>query len=99
MCIYAIWLFWSGRYRHFSGGSYPHKTQIALERDGEKMLKSLSISVVFGLGLVLFLANGPANAQLGKAGSIEGGVEASSAAFVPAATASFPYPATDSQPN
>src|SRR5260370_30819291 len=97
MCIYAIWLFWSGRYRHFSGGSYPEKTQIALERDGEKMLKSVSISVVFVLGLVLFLASGPANAQLGNAGSIEGVVKDSSGGVVPGAKVEISYPVSGYQ--
>src|SRR5260370_2203594 len=52
-----------------SGGLYPHKTQIILERDGEQMLKRLSISVFLVFVLVLFFATGRANAPLWYAGS------------------------------
>src|SRR6202521_3131861 len=47
-------------------------------RDGEKMLKHLSNCAVFVLGFVLLLTPGPAKAQLGNAGSIEGVVKDSS---------------------
>src|SRR5229473_4729614 len=71
----------------------PHSTikVIALERDGEKMLKRLRIGVVFVLGLVLFLAAGPAKAQLGNAGSIEGVVKDSSGGVVPGAEVEISY--------
>ena len=61
------------------------------------MLKSLSISVVFVLGLVLFLASGPANAQLGNAGSIEGVVKDSSGGVVPGAKVEISYPVSGYQ--
>src|SRR5258708_39286300 len=70
---------------------YPHKTQIILERDGEKMLKRLSISVVFVLGLVVLFTAGPAKAQLGNAGSIEGVVKDSSGGVVPGAKVEISY--------
>ena len=50
------------------------------------MLKSLRISVAFVLGLVLFLAAGPAKAQLGNSGSIEGVVKDPSGGVVAGAT-------------
>ena len=50
------------------------------------MLKHLRITVMFVLGLVLFFACGPANAQLGNAGSIEGVVKDSSGAVLPGVT-------------
>src|SRR5712692_8233031 len=55
------------------------------------MLKRLSISLVFVLGLVLFFATGPANAQLGNAGSIEGVVKDSSCGVVPGAKVEISY--------
>jgi len=79
------------RHRHFSGGLYPQKTRIALERDGEKMLKRLSISVVFVLGLVLSFAAGPAKAQMGNSGSIEGVVKDPSGGVVAGATVEISY--------
>jgi len=39
------------------------------------MLKRLSICIVFVLGFVLLFTTGPAKAQLGNAGSIEGVVK------------------------
>src|SRR5438309_4143596 len=62
---------------------------MALERDGEKMFKRLSISVVFGL--VLFFAAGPAKAQSGNSGSIEGVVKDSSGGVVAGATVEISY--------
>jgi len=67
------------------------KQRITLERDGEKMLKRLSISVVFALGLVLSVAVAPANAQLGNAGSIEGVVKDSSGGVIPGAKVEISY--------
>jgi hypothetical protein len=61
------------------------------------MLKRLNISVVFVLGLVLFLASGPANAQLGNAGSIEGVVKDSSGGVVPGAKVEISYPVSGYQ--
>jgi hypothetical protein len=55
------------------------------------MLKSLSSSVVFVLGLVLFLAAGPANAQSGNSGSIEGVVKDPSGGVVAGATIEISY--------
>src|SRR5712664_1556820 len=63
----------------------------------KKMLKRLSISAVFILGLVLFLASGPANAQLGNAGSIEGVVKDSSGGVVPGAKVEISYPVSGYQ--
>src|SRR5205807_10503255 len=57
---------------------------MALERDGEKMLKRLSISVVFGLAL--FFAAAPAKAQSGRSGSSEGVVRDASGGVVAGAT-------------
>jgi len=55
------------------------------------MLKSLHISVAFVLGLVLFLAAGPAKAQLGNSGSIEGVVKDPSGGVVAGATVEISY--------
>ncbi|PYU81884.1 MAG: hypothetical protein DMG50_14265 [Acidobacteria bacterium] len=55
------------------------------------MLKRLSISVVFALGLVLSVAVAPANAQLGNAGSIEGVVKDSSGGVIPGAKVEISY--------
>src|SRR5712692_5241880 len=54
---------------------------MALERDGEKMLKHLSSSVVLVLGFVLLLTAGPAKAQ--SSGTVEGVVKDPSGAAVP----------------
>src|SRR5438876_3141354 len=62
---------------------------MALERDGEKMFKRLSISVVFGL--VLFFAAAPAKAQSGNSGSIEGVVKDASGGVVAGATVEISY--------
>ncbi len=61
------------------------------------MLKRLSISVVFVLGLVLLLTAGPAKAQLGNAGSIEGVVKDSSGGVVAGARVEIIYPVTGYQ--
>src|SRR5260370_33311632 len=61
------------------------------------MLKRLSISLVFVLGLVVLFAAGPANAQLGNAGSIEGGVKDSSGGVVPGAEVEISYPVSGYQ--
>src|SRR6201993_3030994 len=55
------------------------------------MLKHLSISVVFVLGLILFFAVGPANAQIGNSGSIEGVVKDPSGGVVAGATVEISY--------
>ncbi len=55
------------------------------------MLKHLSSSVAFILGLVLLFAAGPANAQLGNAGSIEGVVKDSSGGVVAGAKVEISY--------
>jgi len=55
------------------------------------MLKRFSISLVFVLGLVVFFATGPANGQLGNAGSIEGVVKDSSGGVVPGAKVEISY--------
>jgi len=55
------------------------------------MLKSLRISVAFVLGLVLFLAAGPAKPQLGNSGSIEGVVKDPSGGVVAGATVEISY--------
>jgi hypothetical protein len=70
---------------------------MALERDGEKMLKRLSSSVVLVLGFVLLLTAGPAKAQLGNAGSIEGVVKDSSGGVVAGAKVEISYPVTGYQ--
>ena len=55
------------------------------------MLKRLSICTVFVLGFVLLLTAGPANAQLGNAGSIEGVVKDSSGGVVAGARVEISY--------
>src|SRR5260370_1101391 len=60
----------SQRRRQFSGGLFPQKPVITLERDGEKMLKHLSSSVVMVLGLVVLFPPTPPNAQFGNSHSI-----------------------------
>jgi len=55
------------------------------------MLKRLSICTVFVLGFVLLLTAGPANAQLGNAGSIEGVVRDSSGGVVAGAKVEISY--------
>src|SRR5437588_4177025 len=61
------------------------------------MLKRSSISVVFVLGLVIFLAVGPANAQLGNSGSIDGAVKDPSGAVIAGATVEINFPVTGYQ--
>jgi carboxypeptidase family protein len=56
------------------------------------MLKRLSISVVFVLGLVLFFAYGPAKAQLGNSGSIDGVVKDPSGGVIAGATVEISNP-------
>jgi hypothetical protein len=87
----------SQRHRHFSGGLYPHKHALAPQRDGEKMLKHLSICAVSVLGFVLLLMAGPAKAQLGNAGSIEGVVKDSSGGVVAGAKVEINFPVTGYQ--
>jgi len=55
------------------------------------MLKRLSICTVFVLGFVLLFTAGPAKAQLGNAGSIEGVVKDSSGGVVPGAKVEIAY--------
>ncbi len=55
------------------------------------MLKHLRISVVLVLGFVLLPTAGPAKAQLGNAGSIEGVVKDSSGGVVPGAKVEISY--------
>jgi len=55
------------------------------------MLKRLSISMVFVLGLVVLFAAAPAEAQLGNAGAIEGVVKDSSGGVVPGAKVEISY--------
>ncbi len=55
------------------------------------MLKRLSICTVVVLGFVLLLTAGPAKAQLGNSGSIEGVVKDSSGAVVAGATVEISY--------
>jgi hypothetical protein len=55
------------------------------------MLKLLRNCTVFVLGFVLLLAAGPAKAQLGNAGSIEGVVKDSSGGVVPGAKVEIAY--------
>src|SRR5882762_8799366 len=71
--------------------------QMVLERDGEKMLQRLSISVAFVLGLLLFFAAGPANAQLGNSGSIDGVVKDPSGGVVVGANVEISFPVTGYQ--
>jgi hypothetical protein len=61
------------------------------------MLKHLSICTVFVLGFVLLLMAGPANAQLGNAGSIEGVVKDSSGGVVAGAKVEINFPVTGYQ--
>jgi hypothetical protein len=56
------------------------------------MLKRLRITVILVLGMALFFAAGPANAQLGNAGSIEGVVKDSSGGVVAGAKVEISYP-------
>jgi hypothetical protein len=56
------------------------------------MLKHLRISVILVLGLVLFFAAGPANAQLGNSGSIEGVVKDPSGGVIASATVEISNP-------
>jgi len=55
------------------------------------MLKRLSISLVFVLGLVVLFAAGPAKAQMGNSGSIEGVVKDPSGGVVAGATVEISY--------
>src|SRR2546427_11028328 len=55
------------------------------------MLKRLSISVAFVLGLVLSLTAGPTKAQSGNSGSIEGVVKDPSGGVVAGATVEISY--------
>src|SRR5438445_90563 len=61
------------------------------------MLKHLSISVVFVLGLALFFAVGPAKAQLGNSGSIDGVVKDPSGGVIAGAIAEISFPVTGYQ--
>src|SRR5260370_34815332 len=61
------------------------------------MLKHLSISVAFVLGLMLYFAAGPANAQLGNSGSIDGVVKDPSGGVVVGATVEISFPVTGYQ--
>ncbi len=56
------------------------------------MLKRLSNCVVFVLGLVLLLAAGPAKAQLGNSGLVDGVVKDPSGGVVAGATVEISYP-------
>src|SRR5258708_14447372 len=56
------------------------------------MLKYLSISMFLVLGLVLFFAAGPANAQLGNSGSIDGVVKDPSGGVVAGAKVEVSFP-------
>src|SRR5258708_20874334 len=97
MCISVGCRFGGQLLRHFSGGLMTQLTHLAVERDGEKMLKHLRISVVFVLGFVLLLTAAPAKAQLGNAGSIEGVVKDSSGGVVAGAKVEISYPVTGYQ--
>src|SRR5258708_19140131 len=55
------------------------------------MLKCVSISVVFVLGLLVLFAAGPAKAQMGNSGSIEGVVKDPSGGVVVGATVEISY--------
>src|SRR5437899_6356628 len=55
------------------------------------MLKRLSISLVFALGLLVLFAAGPAKAQMGNSGSIEGVVKDPSGGVVAGATVEISY--------
>src|ERR1700682_2077440 len=61
------------------------------------MLKRLNICTVFVLGFVLLLTAGPAKAQLGNAGSIEGVVKDSSGGVVAGAKVEINFPVTGYQ--
>src|SRR6266404_156468 len=61
------------------------------------MLKRLSNTVVSVLGLVLFFAVGPANAQLGNSGSIDGIVKDPSGAVIAGANVEISFPVTGYQ--
>jgi len=61
------------------------------------MLKRLSMYAVFVLGFVLLFAAGPAKAQLGNAGSIEGVVKDSSGGVVAGAKVEISFPVTGYQ--
>ena len=61
------------------------------------MLNSLRISVAFVLGLVLFFAVGPTNAQLGNSGSIDGAVKDPSGAVIAGANVEISFPVTGYQ--
>ena len=56
------------------------------------MLKTLSICTVFVLGLLLFFASSPANAQLGNSGSLDGVVKDPSGGVVVGATVEMSNP-------
>src|SRR5713101_6615006 len=70
---------------------------MALERDGEKMLKHLSSSVVLVLGFVLLLTAVPAKAQIGNSGSIDGVVKDPSGGVIAGATVEISYPVSGYQ--
>jgi hypothetical protein len=61
------------------------------------MLKRLSIFTVFVLGLVLSFLAGPATAQMGNAGSIDGAVKDPSGAVVAGAKVEISFPVTGYQ--
>src|SRR5258707_2303406 len=61
------------------------------------MLKRLSICIVFVLGFVLLFMAGPAKAQLGNAGSIEGVVKDASGGVVVGAKVEISYSVTGYQ--
>jgi hypothetical protein len=61
------------------------------------MFKHLRSSVVFVLGLLLFFAAGPASAQLGNSGSIDGVVKDPSGGVVVGATVEIGFPVTGYQ--
>src|ERR1700676_4743390 len=63
----------------------------------EKMLKSLSIGVVFILALLLSFAADPASAQLGNSGSVDGMVKDPSGAEVADARVEISFPVTGYQ--
>jgi carboxypeptidase family protein/TonB-dependent receptor-like protein len=89
-CISPRWPLDGQRHRFFPAATF-HKKLIALDRDGEKMLKRLSIYTFFILGIVLLFTAGPTKAQLGNAGSIEGVVKDPSGAAVANATVEISY--------
>jgi hypothetical protein len=61
------------------------------------MLKRLSIYTIFVLGFVLLFAAGPANAQLGNSGSIDGVVKDASGGVVVGAIVEISFPVTGYQ--